>query len=138
MKDNKYYTIKRIEELQTQELIPSLYSDMFPEINQETEEEPGSGWYINIGNNKSDSYPIKIDNFLSILTDFKKKGANYVCVDYHTDNITYLLEGLNIQISNEEEIQLFEDKESEKDKKLEKYLKLKSEMIKLEKELRSE
>lgn len=138
MKDNKYYTIKIIENLETPDLYPELYSDMFPEVTQETEEEPGQGWYTSIGKTNSDSYPIKIDVLIKTLNDLKNKGSNYVCIDYHTDHITYLISGLNIQVSNDEEINLFLDKESKKDKKLEKYLKLKAELIKLEQELRGE
>ena len=138
MKDNKYYTIKRIDISETPDLYPELYADMFPEVTQDIEEESGKGWYTNIGKNNNDSYPIKIDKLLSDLNNLKKKGANYVCIDYHTDNITYVIEGLNIQKSNDEEINLFLDKESKKDEKLEIYLKLKAEIIKLEQDLRSE
>ena len=104
MKDNKYYTIKRIDISETPDLYPELYADMFPEVTQDIEEESGKGWYTNIGKNNNDSYPIKIDKLLSDLNNLKKKGANYVCIDYHTDHITYVIEGLNIQKSNDEEI----------------------------------
>lgn len=138
MKDNKYYTIKIIDSLETPDLYPELYADMFPEVTQEIEEEPGKGWYTSIGRTNAESYPIKIDYLIKVLENLRSKGSNYVCIDYHTDHINYLIKGLNIQKSNEEEIDLYQDKESEKDEKLEKYLKLKAELIKLEQELNNE
>lgn len=51
-----------------------------------------------------ESYPINVDTLLSMLNNMKEKGCNFVEVMYHTDHIGYVVNGLNIQPSANEEL----------------------------------
>lgn len=138
MKDNKYYTINPIPSIETEDLFAVLYKEVFPEITSEIEEEKGTGWYTKIGRNNNESYPIQIDTLIGILSELKENGSNYVAIDYHIDHVTYLIEGMKISQSTEGEINKFLEKESKRNHKLEKFLKLKDQLNILSKELNNE
>ena len=112
-----------------------LYSKIFPEVTQEIEEEDGLGWYVGIGRRNNDAYPINIDVLIKHLEMVKKQGANYISLDYHTDHIGYIIEGLDISQSSEVEINEYLNKEKIRDKKLEEYARLKAQLNQLGKEL---
>lgn len=47
-------------------------------------------------------YPESIDNLLMTLELLKSKGATHVSMDYHEDHGSYMIEGLNIEIEENE------------------------------------
>ena len=118
MENNKYYTIKIIDEYEFSEIDFDLYREIF-NLTSEEENSDGDGWYKPIGHYNRDGCPLQIDRLISKLEEFKKKGANYVSLEYHEDHIGYPMEALNISQSTTEEIEKLEGKESKK-KKIEK------------------
>ena len=135
MKEDKFYTTTRISKEEIAEIDFDLYANIFPEVTKEIEEEEGLGWYTGIGDRSNNSYPINIDVLLKHLEIAKKQGSNYVSIDYHTDHIGYIIEGLNISQSSEKEIDEHLNKEKIRDKKLEEYARLKAQLNQLSKEL---
>jgi|TARA_R110000782_G_scaffold144871_3_gene237701 hypothetical protein len=58
---------------------------------------------------KSDATPVEIDKLISVLVNFKNKGANYVSCDFHHDHIELDLYGFAIRLSTPEEIKVNDD-----------------------------
>lgn len=61
-----------------------------------------------------DNTPIHIDRMIKILAELKKKGCNYVALDYHCDHIGYEVSGFIITPSTPEEIEEVEQKDAKK------------------------
>jgi hypothetical protein len=56
------------------------------------------------GNTNRVNDPIKIDDLIMMLVDLKTLGANYVSIDYHTDHREYELDGQEVRLATQEEI----------------------------------
>ncbi len=97
MENKIYYTIKLIEFIETEELDFVLYDEILGEKWEDHDKNQ-------IGNFNSDSCPIKINTLLSVLKEFKDKGANYVSIDENCDHHSYEFNLYDIHKSSKEEI----------------------------------
>lgn len=114
-----------------EELFGKNWSDEFENIQKHPSDYIISQKYYN-----SEGYPINIDKIISILQNFKNKGATHVALDYNSDHIGYEIDALQIEELTEEEIKVLEDSEelAKKAKKLELIKELQDKIKQIEEE----
>ena len=91
---------------------------------------------INLSYGMTDNEPIELDLLLGILTKMKEKGSTHVQLDYHSDHLTYILSGIEIRPSTEDEIQRFKKYHEEKNKLDAEILKHNQEIRELQREIK--
>lgn len=83
----------------TEDLMSLVESDI---LGQVSEDDNHDEIYVGYSNQFND--PIKIDDLITTLNDLKDKGSNYVSIDYHSDHRVYELDGQEIRLATQEEI----------------------------------
>ena len=61
------------------------------------------------GHGRSDGEPIAIDRIIETLTEFKRRGATHVSMNYHEDHIGYELSAYKISLAEPALIEAYED-----------------------------
>jgi hypothetical protein len=69
---------------------------------------------IEKGHGSADSHPIKIDKMIEILQSLKNEGCSHVQIEYHCDHIGYDISGFEINLSNNDDIESYKRKQSER------------------------
>jgi len=90
---------KPVEHVTTDDLISLIVSDI---LQPNSFEDEYKEIYDGVTNQMND--PIKIDDLIMMLVDLKTLGANYVSIDYHTDHREYELDGQEVRLATQEEI----------------------------------
>jgi hypothetical protein len=122
--EEKYYTIKMVDEYEFSEIDFDLYKELFQEDSEDLD-------ITAIGDSYTRGYPIEINRLIQQLQKFQEAGATHVSMEYHEDHIGYPMEGLKIYESTQEEVQKYEEslqRDVEKERKIA-FLKLEIEKL---------
>ena len=97
----------------TEDLMSLVESDILGQVSEDDNHDE-----IYVGNTNQVNDPIKIDDLITTLNDLKDKGGNYVSIDYHSDHREYELDGQEIRLATQEEIDDEERRRIESDIKV--------------------
>jgi hypothetical protein len=99
--------------INTDDLISLIESDI---LGQEDVDDDHNEIYE--GNTIYVNDPIKIDDLIMILNGLKDEGSNYVAIDFHSDHREYEIDGQEIRLATQEEIDAEELRVKESDMKI--------------------
>ena len=129
MINNIYYTLLLKDSIELSGLDFILYNEIFGDFDFDM----SFPYKLCDENNKHiKNYPIKIDTIIDRLEYMKKNGANYISINYESNNYAYNIDSYEIYASSESEIKAHLD---DKQAKQEKYNKMLIDLERLKKEI---